>query len=628
MADRTIPQLYTDNPITIGAGVKIPASDAVDVAGAIDADVLLTTAAGEINALTAKSPAVGADKIVIEDSAASWAKKSVLISAVNGCAMACSTARTNFTPTGSTIDGHFAGIDTKLAGGVNSFVAVNGSGDATVPNDLDVTTDFRVNTNKFTVAGATGNTLAAGTLDVTGNFAVNANKATISASDGSFNINSGKLTVNGTSGNTLVAGTLDVTGNFALNTNKLTAAAADGSLSLNAGTVTLNGTTGNLVSPNLNFDGVLSAGTGDETSYSLTPTVNKLTSGDYTALSVNVTETSAPGTANKLASFGVGGTPVAVLYSSGILTTTAAGTSATPALAVRDAATGVYSPAANQVALVANAESVIVDNDDATPSLRPHADSTWDLGESSFYWKNGYFDGLTVNTDGITSQGNVTLQNSGKISLTGALEWLYAADAVAGTTDTLEAVADKGKRFDYQSSSATTVTIDQAASGVQTGAKVELVHSGSGALTFSAGTATVRTPPGRAARAAGQYSVVHATYNTNSEVYLEGDLARNVRAAGTSTFSINGSDYDAIVNWTGTSTGVAGTIDQGTPGQVTTLVLTGTAGTITLTAGSGVTLEAEEGKTLTTNAPGASTAVTVSLLYLSATHVVATGGLA
>lgn len=103
---------------------------------------------------------------------------------------------------------------------------------------------------------------------------------------------------------------------------------------------------------------------------------------------------------------------------------------------------------------------------------------------------------------------------------------------------------------------------------------------------------------------------------------------RGVRALGTSTFSINGADDGVSCQWTGTSTGVAGTIDQGRTGQVTPITLTGTAGTITFAAGSGVTLEAARGKTLTTNAPGASTAVHVAIMYHSATFATIVGDLA
>lgn len=52
----------------------------------------------------------------------------------------------------------------------------------------------------------------------------------------------------------------------------------------------------------------LEAATGDETALDLSFTVNKATSGNYTALKVNATETSAPGSDNKLLDLQVGGT--------------------------------------------------------------------------------------------------------------------------------------------------------------------------------------------------------------------------------------------------------------------------------------------------------------------------------
>ncbi|HLA80311.1 MAG TPA: hypothetical protein VJP78_01590 [Thermoleophilia bacterium] len=44
----------------------------------------------------------------------------------------------------------------------------------------------------------------------------------------------------------------------------------------------------------------VAAGTGDESAFRIAPTVNKATSGNYTALEIDVTETSAPGTEDKL----------------------------------------------------------------------------------------------------------------------------------------------------------------------------------------------------------------------------------------------------------------------------------------------------------------------------------------
>tara|TARA_R100000656_G_scaffold104176_1_gene76161 strand:+ start:191373 stop:192935 length:1563 start_codon:yes stop_codon:yes gene_type:complete len=72
-------------------------------------------------------------------------------------------------------------------------------------------------------------------------------------------------------------------------------------------------------------DGLLSAATGDEVAFDLSYTVNKLTSGNYTGLKVNVTETSVPGSANKLMDLQLGGTSFMQLMSTGQLQVAAAG---------------------------------------------------------------------------------------------------------------------------------------------------------------------------------------------------------------------------------------------------------------------------------------------------------------
>lgn len=500
MANRTPNQLLSDNPITPVAGVSIPAMEAAGTAGAIDAGNFATSAHAATHA------AGGADE-------------------VNGCGLACTYTPSNFSngAGGDTILGKVQGIDAKLAGGANSFVAQDGSGNASV------------------------------------------------------------------------SGTLNVAGNFSVGTTKLTVATADGSLNFNSGTVTLSGTTGNFVSPNLNFDGILDAGTGNEVAYNLTPTVNKATSGDYTALNVNVTETSAPGTANKLASFGIGGTPVVTLFSSGILTTSAAGSSSAPALAVRDTATGVYSPASNQVSLVANASALLWDGANSrlrVPAICGRQDSA-----------------LTITCDDVSSGTApfLTLRSGGNTSGDGA-----------------DLVLESGQ-----------------GGGTGDGGDVAIQALGAGGGSGAGGNVTLTAPEGnivlKAAETGGAVNIqTTATLDVgaiNSGAggtpwAHDGSFSVTPRSLGTSTFTINSDDAGKTCFWTGTSTGVAGTIAAGSPGQVTTIVLTGTAGTITF-SGSGVTVEPLRGKTLTTNAPGASDAVVVSIIYDSAgTYAVVVGDLA
>ena len=57
-----------------------------------------------------------------------------------------------------------------------------------------------------------------------------------------------------------------------------------------------------------------SASSGNETAYDLAATVNKSSSGNYTGLKLNVTETLAPGTADKLMDLQVGGTSWLSVY--------------------------------------------------------------------------------------------------------------------------------------------------------------------------------------------------------------------------------------------------------------------------------------------------------------------------
>jgi hypothetical protein len=63
----------------------------------------------------------------------------------------------------------------------------------------------------------------------------------------------------------------------------------------------------------------LDEATGDEVGFTLSPTVNKLTSGNYTAFEIDVTETAAPGAVDRLIDLKVGGTSLAGFTNSGQL---------------------------------------------------------------------------------------------------------------------------------------------------------------------------------------------------------------------------------------------------------------------------------------------------------------------
>ncbi|MFA5389192.1 MAG: DUF2793 domain-containing protein [Candidatus Omnitrophota bacterium] len=67
-----------------------------------------------------------------------------------------------------------------------------------------------------------------------------------------------------------------------------------------------------------------SAGTGDETAYDLAATIDKATSGNYTGVKLNVTETSAPGAANKLLDLQVEEASKFAVDNAGLITTASA----------------------------------------------------------------------------------------------------------------------------------------------------------------------------------------------------------------------------------------------------------------------------------------------------------------
>jgi hypothetical protein len=70
----------------------------------------------------------------------------------------------------------------------------------------------------------------------------------------------------------------------------------------------------------ITWNQTLNDATGDEVAFTITPTINKLTSGNYTGLLLDVTETSAPGTDNRLIDLKVGGSGVFAAYPTGSLT--------------------------------------------------------------------------------------------------------------------------------------------------------------------------------------------------------------------------------------------------------------------------------------------------------------------
>lgn len=143
-------------------------------------------------------------------------------------------------------------------------------------------------------------------------------------------------------------------------------------------------------------DGVLDAASGTEVGATFDLTVNKA-AGDYIAESTNVTETNAPGTANKLREWSVGGTPKLSIASSGAITVHGAGTDAAPGLRIdrgSGGAVGITNPGDSQLGLVANGEKLLVDNTGANPTLLPDADGTWDLATAAAKFRQAFISTL------------------------------------------------------------------------------------------------------------------------------------------------------------------------------------------------------------------------------------------
>jgi hypothetical protein len=67
----------------------------------------------------------------------------------------------------------------------------------------------------------------------------------------------------------------------------------------------------------ITWNQTLNDATGDEVAFTITPTINKLTSGNYTGLLIDVTETAAPGTDNRLIDLKVGGSTVMQVSNTG-----------------------------------------------------------------------------------------------------------------------------------------------------------------------------------------------------------------------------------------------------------------------------------------------------------------------
>ncbi|HEX3082640.1 MAG TPA: hypothetical protein VHQ86_05345, partial [Candidatus Saccharimonadia bacterium] len=142
-------------------------------------------------------------------------------------------------------------------------------------------------------------------------------------------------TLNGTTGINTGAGAgtqrIDASGNLVAIGN-ITGAGAVTIATAAAGTLALQPAAG----ASLTGAVTKNAATGNEVAYDLATTINKATSGNYTGIKLNVTETSAPGAANLLADFQVGGTSKFSVGNTGIITTANVGTADSTTLLCRN----------------------------------------------------------------------------------------------------------------------------------------------------------------------------------------------------------------------------------------------------------------------------------------------------
>lgn len=247
-----------------------------------------------------------------------------------------------------------------------------------------------------------------------------------------------------------------------------------------------------------------------------------------------------------------------------------AGSPSAPSLSVRDTATGVYSPATNQVGLVANNEYIYVDNSGANPVLRGDADSTWDLGTDAVRYANGYFDSIACpDLDNATSMtiaaadASTVLIGSGAtdIAISGGLrltehtsappsgftnnvvlfvesDLLKIVDenddvtvlspqgegsAITGTTHTTDQDADQQPR-DCSNASGCTITVNSAYAGCLLGPY--FASTASQSVAFSNGTSTlVHLDATLSAASRGQNAKVWVLYFSATTHTLLGELA-------------------------------------------------------------------------------------------------------
>lgn len=148
-------------------------------------------------------------------------------------------------------------------------------------------------------------------------------------------------------------------------------------------------------------------------------------------------------------------------------------------------------------------------------SIVPASDDTYDLGSSSFEWRNLYIDG-TANIDSLVAD---TAAISGG-TITGVV-FTDTENAQVGTTYTLVA-SDASKTVTCTNGSAITVTVP--ASTFSARQVVTIIQYGAGQVTLSAGGGMTLRSRGSQLKTAGQYSVVSLWFKSATEAIVMGDV--------------------------------------------------------------------------------------------------------
>jgi fibronectin-binding autotransporter adhesin len=203
------------------------------------------------------------------------------------------------------------------------------------------------------------------------------------------------------------------------------------------------------------------AATGNEVAYDLAAIISKATSGNYTGIKLDVTETSAPGAANLLEDLKVGGTTKFSVGSTGIVTTATLGTADTATLLCRNtsnqiatctatltgtpfiqggnsfSATGVLGTNdANDLTIRTNSTTRITVTSAGAVSLAANSSLSFSSGTGSFdqSLSSGSFD---TGTGNVTLRGNTTVASGKTFTVTNSASSLNGNVSVGTAGSTL-----------------------------------------------------------------------------------------------------------------------------------------------------------------------------------------------